>query len=195
MLQCLSRYPTSVRVFRDPILFLAGLKPSWEHGQQRPAIMAGEKKMAFKNFIYTKDDDDLDFLPKEPSQGFGIGSPYASVNTEPPKDVKKPEVQPAEASCEEETSLRVIKFSSKDDALFLSISDDDEGLPDCFELKDANACHLKISAITPPAWKGIWIIKWIWNYLIFITAVMCGRLWWIMQLTGEPVSFCRLLRR
>ncbi|GKG51078.1 hypothetical protein Tco_0539202, partial [Tanacetum coccineum] len=27
------------------------------------------------------------------------------------------------------------------------------GLPDCFELKDANACHLKISAITPPAWK------------------------------------------
>ncbi|GJY48193.1 hypothetical protein Tco_0438149 [Tanacetum coccineum] len=44
--------------------------------------------------------------------------------------------------------------ASKDDAPILSISDDDEGLPDCFELKDANACHLKISAITPPAWKG-----------------------------------------
>nr|GEX05498.1 hypothetical protein [Tanacetum cinerariifolium] len=28
------------------------------------------------------------------------------------------------------------------------------GLLDCFELKDANACHLKISAIILPAWKG-----------------------------------------
>ncbi|GKC00111.1 hypothetical protein Tco_0986247 [Tanacetum coccineum] len=34
MFQRLSRYPTSVRVFPDPILFLASLKPSWEHGQQ-----------------------------------------------------------------------------------------------------------------------------------------------------------------
>ncbi|GJV93249.1 hypothetical protein Tco_1541062 [Tanacetum coccineum] len=44
--------------------------------------------------------------------------------------------------------------ASKDDAPILSISDDDEGLPDCFELKDANACHLKIFAITSPTWKG-----------------------------------------
>ncbi|GKB12853.1 hypothetical protein Tco_0846776 [Tanacetum coccineum] len=69
----------------------------------------------------------------------------------------------------------------QDDAPILSISDDDEGkylvhlvlsegidllihplsslyvllgLSGCFELKDANVCHLKISAITPPAWKG-----------------------------------------
>ncbi|GKG54334.1 hypothetical protein Tco_0557857, partial [Tanacetum coccineum] len=28
------------------------------------------------------------------------------------------------------------------------------GLPDYFKLKDANACHLKIFAITLPAWKG-----------------------------------------
>ncbi|GKE71012.1 hypothetical protein Tco_1529084, partial [Tanacetum coccineum] len=27
-------------------------------------------------------------------------------------------------------------------------------LPDVLELKDATACHLKISAITPPAWKN-----------------------------------------
>ncbi|GJS56659.1 hypothetical protein Tco_0651443 [Tanacetum coccineum] len=27
-------------------------------------------------------------------------------------------------------------------------------LLDCFELKDANACYLKISTITPPAWKS-----------------------------------------
>ncbi|GJZ16302.1 hypothetical protein Tco_0551979 [Tanacetum coccineum] len=224
MFQRLSRYPTSVRVFPDPILFLSGLKPSWEHAQQRPAIIAGEKgiylscfflhfpfsliydllslstEMTFRNFIYTEDDDDLAFLPKEPSLGFGIGSPSSSVNTEPPKDVKEPEVQPAEVTVDSGESpkagvfivhpgsvaarikerkcktrggssrppmkrklasgssssraVRAKTSASKDDAPFLSISDDDEGLPDCFELKDANACHLKISAITPPAWKG-----------------------------------------
>ncbi|GJY91895.1 hypothetical protein Tco_0507677 [Tanacetum coccineum] len=44
--------------------------------------------------------------------------------------------------------------SLKDDALFLKNSNDDEGLPDVLELKDANACHLKIYAITPPSWKN-----------------------------------------
>ncbi|GJS17713.1 hypothetical protein Tco_0412185 [Tanacetum coccineum] len=128
-------------------------------------------EMAFRNFIYTEDDDDLAFLPKEPSPGFGIGSPSASVNTEPPKDVEKPEVQPVKCKtrggssrppvkrklASGSLSSRVVRAktsASKDDALFLSISDDDEGLPDCFELTDANACHLKISAITLPAWKG-----------------------------------------
>nr|GEZ48323.1 hypothetical protein [Tanacetum cinerariifolium] len=55
-------------------------------------------------------------------------------------------------------STRVVRAktsASKDDAPIISISDDDEGLLDCFELKDANACHLKIFAITPPAWKVI----------------------------------------
>ncbi|GJX37981.1 hypothetical protein Tco_0251284 [Tanacetum coccineum] len=54
------------------------------------------------------------------------------------------------------SSSRVVRAktsASKDDAPILSISDDDEGLSNCFELKDANAYHLKISAITPPAWK------------------------------------------
>ncbi|GKB14625.1 hypothetical protein Tco_0848548, partial [Tanacetum coccineum] len=177
--QRLGQYPTSVRVFDDPILFLAGLKPSWEFGQQRPAIIMGGK---------------------EPSPGFGIGSPSASVNTEPLKDVKEPEVQPTEVTLDSGESLKASVFvvhpgsvaarikerkckirggslrppikrklafgsssshavraktsASKDDAPFLSISDDDEGLSDCYELKDANACHLKISTITPPAWKG-----------------------------------------
>ncbi|GKB42713.1 hypothetical protein Tco_0887655, partial [Tanacetum coccineum] len=53
MFQHLSRYPTSVRVFPDPILFLAGLKPSWEHGQQRPAIMADEKGIYLFCFLET----------------------------------------------------------------------------------------------------------------------------------------------
>nr|GEV68315.1 hypothetical protein [Tanacetum cinerariifolium] len=162
-----------------PILFLAGLKPSWEHGQQQPAIMAGEKEMDFRNFIYTEDDDDFDFLPNEPSLGFGIGSPSASVNTEPPKDVKEPNVQPVEVTANSGESpkagvfvvhpgsvaarvkemkcktmggssrppvkrklasgpssaraVRAKTFASKDDALFLSIFDDDEELLDLYD--------------------------------------------------------------
>nr|GEV91547.1 hypothetical protein [Tanacetum cinerariifolium] len=42
----------------------------------------------------------------------------------------------------------------KDDTPVLSIYDDDKGLEDYLELKDATACHLKIFAITPPIWKG-----------------------------------------
>ncbi|GJX29469.1 probable xyloglucan endotransglucosylase/hydrolase protein 30 [Tanacetum coccineum] len=180
--------------------FLVGLKPSWEFGQQQPAIIMCGKEMAFRNFIYTKDDDDFAFLPKEPSPGFGTGSPSASVNTELPKDVEEPEVQPAKITAGSGESLKAGVFivhpgsvaarikerkckmrggslrppvkrklafrlsssrakhaktsTSKDDAPVLSKSDDDEGLPDCFELKDANVYHLKISAITSPAWKG-----------------------------------------
>ncbi|GKE51008.1 hypothetical protein Tco_1486164 [Tanacetum coccineum] len=51
-------------------------------------------------------------------------------------------------------ATRAKTSSLKDDPPFLIVSDDDEGLPDVFELKDANACHLKIFAITPPAWKN-----------------------------------------
>ncbi|GJT12411.1 hypothetical protein Tco_0859453 [Tanacetum coccineum] len=158
------------------------------------------EEMAFRDFIYTEDDDDLAFLPKEPSLGFGTGSPFASVNTELPKDVEKPKVLPVEITADSGESpkagvfivhpggvaarikerkcktrggssrppvkrklasrssssraVRAKPSASKEDAPILSISDDDEGLIDCFELKDANACHLKISAITSPAWKG-----------------------------------------
>ncbi|GKB10531.1 hypothetical protein Tco_0844454 [Tanacetum coccineum] len=42
----------------------------------------------------------------------------------------------------------------KDDVLFLTVSNDDEGLSNDPELKDATACHLKIFSITPPARKN-----------------------------------------
>nr|GEV35729.1 hypothetical protein [Tanacetum cinerariifolium] len=41
-----------------------------------------------------------------------------------------------------------------DDVPYLTVSNDDEGLPDVLELKDATACYLKISAVTLPAWKS-----------------------------------------
>ncbi|GJR54986.1 hypothetical protein Tco_1405507 [Tanacetum coccineum] len=89
MFQHLGRYPMSVRVFPDPILYLAGLKP----------------------------------LKLDPASS---------------------------TSC----ATRAKTSSSKDDVPYLIVSDDDKGLPDVLELKDTTACHLKISAITPPAWKN-----------------------------------------
>ncbi|GKA80276.1 ribonuclease H-like domain-containing protein [Tanacetum coccineum] len=152
-------------------MFLAGLKPSWEFGQQQPVIIVDGKEMAFRNFIYTEDDDDLAFLPKEPSLGFDSGeSPKAGVFVVHPGSVAarikerkcktrggsaRPHVKRKLASGSSSSHVVYAKNSaSKDDAPFLPISDVDEGLPDFFELKDASACHLKIAAITPPAWKG-----------------------------------------
>nr|GEU28878.1 hypothetical protein [Tanacetum cinerariifolium] len=88
--------------------------------------------MAFRNFIYTEDDEDLLFLPKEPSPGLDTGSFSVLVNTKPLKADKVLVIQPAE----------------------LTVSNKDEGLPDVLELKDATTCHLKISIITPPFWKN-----------------------------------------
>ncbi|GJY36868.1 hypothetical protein Tco_0422246 [Tanacetum coccineum] len=51
-------------------------------------------------------------------------------------------------------ATRAKTSSSKEDVPFLAVSNDDEGLSNVLELKEATACHLKISAITPPSWKN-----------------------------------------
>ncbi|GJY41197.1 hypothetical protein Tco_0428467 [Tanacetum coccineum] len=117
----LGRYPNNVRTFLDPILFLAGLKPLWEH-----------------------DDKDLSFLPHEPSPGFGAGSPSVLINNEPPLveaeplDIANPEqlventidskgLHPAGSSSR---ATRQKNSPSKVDSPFFAISDDEEGLLD-----------------------------------------------------------------
>nr|GEW35669.1 hypothetical protein [Tanacetum cinerariifolium] len=90
----LGRYPTSVCVFLDPILFLAVLKPSWKY------------EMDFRNFIYTEDDKDLAFFPKEPSSSFGIGSLSVLVNTEPLKANEEPVIQPVDVTIDSGESLK-----------------------------------------------------------------------------------------
>ncbi|GKB07387.1 hypothetical protein Tco_0835671 [Tanacetum coccineum] len=131
------------------------------------------------NFMYAETDDDLTFLPKEPSLEFGTGSPSVSINMEPPiakavptgqlvkntadsrdsphleqlvihpgsvaarirerkcrtrggsskPPVKRKLVQGASSS----RSTRAKAAASRDDSLFLTISDDDE---ECDVLKD-----------------------------------------------------------
>ncbi|GKD82620.1 hypothetical protein Tco_1349459, partial [Tanacetum coccineum] len=62
-------------------------------------------KMAFRNFIYTKDDEDLAFLPKEPFPGFGISSLSVSVNTKPLKANEEPKIQSVEVTADSRESL------------------------------------------------------------------------------------------
>nr|GEW70571.1 hypothetical protein [Tanacetum cinerariifolium] len=99
--------------------------------------------MAFRNFIYTEDDEDLSFLSKEPSSCFGTGSPSVLVNTEPLKVNQELLIQPAEGMENSRESVKenfllglqppvpYVKTSSlKDDVPFLIVSDDDEGFLD-----------------------------------------------------------------
>ncbi|GKB25683.1 hypothetical protein Tco_0865084 [Tanacetum coccineum] len=156
--------------------------------------------MAFKNFVYVEDEEDLSFLPNEPSFGFDTGSPSVLVNIEHLRAYKEPVLQPIEVTADSRGSpkpelfvvhsgsvaarikdmkcktrggsskppvkrkitsgfsnsraTRAKTFTLKDDVPFLTISDDDKGLSNVLELKDATTCHLKIFAITPPAWKN-----------------------------------------
>nr|GEV16610.1 hypothetical protein [Tanacetum cinerariifolium]GEV81923.1 hypothetical protein [Tanacetum cinerariifolium] len=139
-------------------------------------------EMSFRNFIYTEDDKDLTFLPKDISPSFNIGSPSVSINTEPGRANEEPVVEPTTkhvpvnergeecktsrdssrppvkrkvaSSSSTSRTVRTKASALKDDTFVLSIYEDDKGLKDYLELKDAIACHLKISAITPPVWKG-----------------------------------------
>ncbi|GJV94919.1 hypothetical protein Tco_1546496 [Tanacetum coccineum] len=171
--QRLGRYHTSVRVFDDPILYLAGLKPSWKFGQQRPAIirwllgtLSILKMMMTLLFCLRIHPQDLPVeitvdsweSPKVDVFIVHLGSVAARIkerkcktrggSSRPP--MKRKLAFGSSSSC----VVQAKNSASKDDDPILSISNDDEGLPDYFELKDANACHLKISAITQPAWKG-----------------------------------------
>ncbi|GJR09767.1 hypothetical protein Tco_0792419 [Tanacetum coccineum] len=202
--QRLGRHHVNIRTFSDSILFLAGLKRSWEHGQQWPVIFVGRKD--FRNFMYTEDDEDLSFLLREPSLGFRTGSLSTLTNNEPllleaePLNATNPEqlfentvdsrgslvregmlvigtgsvvgrmkdrkvrlkgstkptmkrnlVQAGSSSryaCQR-SSLKKVKSS-----LFLTIYDYEEGLSDVPEQQNGTSCHLMISNITPPAWRG-----------------------------------------
>ncbi|GKC56766.1 hypothetical protein Tco_1084364, partial [Tanacetum coccineum] len=89
---------------------MAGLKPLWEHGQQCPIIIVDGKEMAFKNFMYSETNEDLSFLPKEPSPNLGTGSPSISINTKPLIGNAEPVVQLVENMADSGDSSRQGEF-------------------------------------------------------------------------------------
>nr|GEW06413.1 hypothetical protein [Tanacetum cinerariifolium] len=127
--------------------------------------------MAFRDFLSVKTDEDLSFLPKEPSSDFGTGSPSVSINTEPPTKVAEPTGQLVENTTDSGDSSRQEKLVIHSRSVAARIRDQkyrtrgsskphvkrrlvQAGLFDVLELQNAYACHLKIFAITPSAWRG-----------------------------------------
>nr|GEW13810.1 hypothetical protein [Tanacetum cinerariifolium] len=103
--------------------------------------------MAFRNFVYAKDQEDLSFLSNEPSPGFDYGgSPKPVLFVVHPGSVatrmknmkcktrrgsSRPPVKRKLAFGSSFSHVTRAKTStSKDDVPFLTISDDDEGLSD-----------------------------------------------------------------
>nr|GEZ90880.1 hypothetical protein [Tanacetum cinerariifolium] len=136
-------------LFKTPLSLPTGLKPSWEFGQQWHAIIVGGKEMDFRNFIYSEDDDDLAFLPKEPSQNLPVeittdsreslktgvfivhpGSVATSIKERKCKTMggsSRPFVKRKLAfGSSSSHAVRAKASASKDDAPILSISDNDE---------------------------------------------------------------------
>ncbi|GJR99463.1 hypothetical protein Tco_0315972 [Tanacetum coccineum] len=141
--------------FPDPILFLVGLKPLWEYGQQRPVIIVDGEVEATEQLVENTADSGGSL--QQEKLVLHMGSVAGRIkerklkirggSSRPP--VKRKLVQGTSSS----RSVRQ-KTSHQIDSSFAVISDDDEGLPNVLELQDATACHLKIYTITPPAWKG-----------------------------------------
>ncbi|GJZ76432.1 putative reverse transcriptase domain-containing protein [Tanacetum coccineum] len=113
-----------------------------------PAIMTmGKMEWIFKNFIY-RDDEDLTFLPKEPSQGFGYsdlregpkpelfvvhpGSVAARIKDRKCKtregSSRPPVKRKLAFGSSTSRATRAKTSSSKDDATFLTVFDDDEDI-------------------------------------------------------------------
>ncbi|GJT38957.1 putative reverse transcriptase domain-containing protein [Tanacetum coccineum] len=155
-----SKFPQLL--LKENMIYFKSFKDKLPSGiEQNPQFQCG-KEMFFRNFIYTKDNEDLTFLPKGSLKGdtfiVHAGSVAAYIrerkcktkggSSRPP--VKRKLAYGLSTSC----TVRAKSSAMKDETPVLSISEDDEGLKDCLELKDATACHLKISAITLPSWKG-----------------------------------------
>nr|GEX30045.1 hypothetical protein [Tanacetum cinerariifolium] len=124
--------------------------------------------------MYAKDDEDLSFLPRELSSGFEYCRFWGSLpreemivvgsrsvakrskskkcrtngSTKPP--LKRRLVQASSSS----KDTRQNTSPSKAGSPFLTIYNDEEGLLDVLELQNSTSCHLKISNITPPSWRG-----------------------------------------
>ncbi|GJY09596.1 hypothetical protein Tco_0377781 [Tanacetum coccineum] len=67
-------------------------------------------EMAFRYFVYAKDEEDLSFLPNEPSPCFGTASPSVSVNIEPIRADEEPILQPAEVTTDSGWILKTELF-------------------------------------------------------------------------------------
>ncbi|GJR14623.1 hypothetical protein Tco_0797275 [Tanacetum coccineum] len=123
--------------------------------------------MAFRNFVYAEDEEDEPVLQPVEVTVDSRGSPKPELFVVHPGSVadqikdrkcktrggssRHPVKRKLASGSSNSRATHAKTSTSKDDVPFLTVSDDDEGLSDVLKLKDVNACHLKIFAITLPA--------------------------------------------
>nr|GEV21268.1 putative reverse transcriptase domain-containing protein [Tanacetum cinerariifolium] len=128
-----------------------------------------------RNFMYAKDDDDLSFLPNDPSTDFGTSSPFVFINNKAPLVIAKP-VDGTNSKKMIENISDLGGSLAHQENLIRHVSSVAgrikdrkcrkrgyskppvkrklfQGLLDILELQDANAYHLKISNIIPLSWR------------------------------------------
>nr|GEX13756.1 zinc finger, CCHC-type [Tanacetum cinerariifolium] len=124
-------------------------------------------EIAFRSFMYAEYDEDLFFLLCDPSPGFGTRSPSVSINNEPPLLVAEVvdgvnSKQLVENTTDSEGSLAcggmlVIGTGSVAGRIKVrrcrtSGSINPSVKPP--EMQAMTLCHMMISNVTPPAWRG-----------------------------------------
>ncbi|GJT29467.1 hypothetical protein Tco_0909742 [Tanacetum coccineum] len=60
----ITAYPANVQTFPDPILYLVGLKTSWEHSPKKPIIFYRGREMDFRSFMMEGVDGEFYFSPE-----------------------------------------------------------------------------------------------------------------------------------
>ncbi|GKC73681.1 hypothetical protein Tco_1119564 [Tanacetum coccineum] len=134
--------------------------------------------MAFKNFLYAETNKDISFLSNKSSLNFGIGYLSFSINTnlhvivvESTKKLVKNTANSGDSPRQEKlvihpgsvaARIKDRKYSTGGGSLkppvqrmlVYDASFRATRLPDVLDLQNANACHFKVFAITPPSWKN-----------------------------------------
>ncbi|GJU64387.1 hypothetical protein Tco_1246222 [Tanacetum coccineum] len=108
-------------------------------------LLSEQNKLNLKSF--------KDKLPPNIEENPITGSPSISGNKEPLKANEEPDIQPVEVTVDFGGIPKPELFVVHPGSVAARIKDR-KCLSYVLELKDANACHLKISTITHPAWKN-----------------------------------------
>nr|GEW48800.1 RNA-directed DNA polymerase, eukaryota, reverse transcriptase zinc-binding domain protein [Tanacetum cinerariifolium] len=138
-----------VRRLIDNAILPKGISKTRWIKEQRPVIMAdGKGTLSTPKMMRI-----YHFFLRNLPWALVLVPPFVLVNTEPLKVDEELVIQPAEVTTDYRESLKPELFVVHPGSVAAQIKDM-KCLPDVFELKDANACHLKISTITPPGWKN-----------------------------------------
>ncbi|GJW64856.1 hypothetical protein Tco_0116740 [Tanacetum coccineum] len=153
----IATYPINARTFLDPILYLAGLKTSWNNSPKNPIIYYRGREMDFRSFMMEGIDGEFHFIPEG-----GVGDERGSFSPRVSASSKAAgkRMQTAESSEREprQKVQKVLPQASKvagdaSDPLDIDSDPDIHEFPSAKELKDSADFHFVVTHVTPPSWK------------------------------------------